>query len=75
MRIVLGIFAAAGLLAAAGVALADQECEKCTHDMQVKYRECRQKGRDQDVCSKEQQAAAQECVVICQKKRPADEKP
>jgi hypothetical protein len=74
MKTHLAVFGAAWLLVAAPAAFADSECQKCTHDMQVKYRECRQKGRDPDTCSKEQQAAAQACVVTCQARKPPDEK-
>lgn len=66
MKMLFGLLGAVCLLTGAGAAFADTECEKCTHDLQVKYRECRQKGRDQDTCSKEGQAAAQACVVTCQ---------
>jgi hypothetical protein len=74
MRIFLGIFAAVALALGAGAALADSECQKCTHDMQVKYRECIKKGRDQDICTKEEQATAQTCVAICQARKAPDEK-
>jgi hypothetical protein len=74
MKVFLGIFAAAVLLGAATAALADAACQKCTHDLQIKYRECRQKGRDQDTCSKEEQAAARACVVTCQASKAPDEK-
>jgi hypothetical protein len=74
MKMLLGFLGTVSLLAAASTAFADIECEKCTHDLQVKYRECRQKGRDQDTCGKEGQAAAQACVATCQARKPADEK-
>ena len=69
------LFAAVSLLVGTSTALADSECEKCTHELQVKYRECRQKGRDQDTCSKEGQAAAQACVVTCQMEKRTHENP
>ena len=74
MKLFLGFFGAAVLLGAATAAFADAECQKCTHDLQIKYRECRQKGRDQDTCSKEEQAAARACVVICQARKAPDDK-
>jgi hypothetical protein len=74
MRIFSGIFSVAALLMGAGAALADSDCQKCTHDMQVKFRECVKKGRDQDTCTKEEQAAAQTCVAICQGRKAPDEK-
>lgn len=61
-------------LSGATTALAGAACQKCTHDFQVQYRACRQSGKDQEVCSKEQQAAAQKCVAICQKNKAPDEK-
>jgi hypothetical protein len=75
MKLFLGFFGATVLLVAATAAFASSECQKCTHEMQVKYRECRQKGGDQDTCSKEEQAAARACVVICQGAKAPDEKP
>ena len=75
MKMLLAILGTVSLLAAAGAAFADSECQKCTHDLQVKYRECRQKGRDQDTCGKEGQAAAQACVATCQARKPAEPKP
>jgi hypothetical protein len=75
MKALLGFFGALAVFAMTTAAFADSECHKCTHDLQVKYRECRQKGRDQDTCSKEGQAAAQACVATCQMKKPPDEKP
>ncbi|HEX4277000.1 MAG TPA: hypothetical protein VHZ74_16705 [Bryobacteraceae bacterium] len=75
MKMLLGFLGTASLLAGATTAFADSECQKCTHDLQVKYRECRQTGRDQDTCSKEGHAAAQACVATCQARNPADQKP
>ena len=74
MKRLLGFLGAVSLLAAATTAFADSQCERCTHDLQVKYREFRQKGRDQDTCGKEGQAAAQACVVTCQARKQPDEK-
>jgi len=74
MKIYLGILTAAALALGAVAAWADSECQKCTHDMQVKYRECLKKGRDHDTCTKEEQAAAQTCVVICQARKAPEER-
>ena len=74
MRTFLGIFATAALLSGASAAFADSECQKCTHDMQVKFRECLKKTKDQDTCTKEEQATAQTCVAICQARKAPDEK-
>jgi hypothetical protein len=75
MRDFLRIFAAVMLLAGATPAFSGSECQKCTHDIQVQYRECRQKGRDQETCSKEQQASVQACVVTCQGNKAPEDKP
>lgn len=74
MKVLTGIFAALALLPAALPAWADPACQKCTHDFQVQYRECRAKGKDQETCSKEQQTAVQACLVICQASKVPDEK-
>jgi len=72
MQVLIGLVSAACLLTGA-MAFADSPCEKCTHDIQVQYRACRQSGKDQATCSQEGQARAQACVVTCQRKTP-DEK-
>ena len=74
MKGIWGMLGSIFMMIGAASAFADSPCEKCTHDLQVKYRECRQKGRDQDTCTKEGQAAAQACVVTCQQKKPQEEK-
>ena len=58
-----GFFAAPILLG--GAALANPPCQKCTHEMQLQYRDCLQKGRAPEACAKEEQEAAQKCVAIC----------
>lgn len=68
MKVLIGLLGAVSFLAGAGSALGDAACEKCTHKMQVDYRTCLRNGKDQATCSKEQQAAAQACVVICNSK-------
>lgn len=65
MKILMGFFGAVTFLAATDSALADSTCEKCTHDMQVQYRNCLQSGQPQATCVKEEQEAAQKCVAIC----------
>jgi hypothetical protein len=69
MKMLIGLIGAACMLSGT-TALADSPCEKCTHDIQVQYRACRQSGKDQATCSQEGQARAQACVVTCQKKEP-----
>jgi len=71
MKVLIGFLGALSFLAGAGSALGDAACEKCTHDMQVQYRTCLRSGKDQATCGKEQQAAAQACVVICNTKAAA----
>ena len=71
-----GLFAALILIGAVGGALADAVCQKCTHDMQLQYRECLQKGHAQEVCAKQELEAAQKCVAVCNtNKAPADSHP
>lgn len=65
MKVLIGILGAASFLAGASSALGDAVCQKCTHEMQVKYRECLQSGKAQAICTKEEQDAAQKCVAIC----------
>jgi hypothetical protein len=73
MKVILSLLCAITFLAGPA-ALAGQACQKCTHDLQVQYRKCKESGKDQETCSKEQLAAAQTCVVICQKNKAPDEK-
>jgi hypothetical protein len=68
MKVLTGLLGAACFLAGTGNALGDAACEKCTHEMQVQYRACLRGGKDQATCGKEQQAAAQACVAICNPK-------
>jgi hypothetical protein len=65
MKVLTGLLGAVLFLAGAGSALGDPACQKCTHDMQVQYRDCLKNGRAQAVCAKEEQEAAQKCVAIC----------
>lgn len=65
MKVLIGLLGAMTFLAGANSALGDAACQKCTHDMQVQYRACLRSGRDQAACGKEEQAAAQACVAIC----------
>ena len=65
MKVLMGFLGALSYLAGAGSALGDAACEKCTHEMQVQYRNCLRSGKDQATCSKEQLAAAQACIAIC----------
>ncbi|HEY2779473.1 MAG TPA: hypothetical protein VGI90_01760 [Steroidobacteraceae bacterium] len=73
MKVLLSSLCGILFLAGATTSLAGVACQKCTHDLQVQYRKCRQ-SKDQETCSKEQQAAAQACVEICQKNKAPDEK-
>ena len=75
MKVLLSILGGALFLAGATTALGGSDCQKCTHDFQVQYRACLKSGKDQETCSKQQQAAAQVCVVICQRNKAPDEKP
>jgi hypothetical protein len=68
MKIFVVLIGALSFLAGANGARADAACEKCTHNMQVQYRTCLRDGKDQATCNKEQQVAAQACVVICNTK-------
>jgi len=68
VKVLIGLLGAVSFLAAANSASGDAACEKCTHEMQVQYRNCLRSGKDQATCSKEQQAAAQACVTICNTK-------
>jgi hypothetical protein len=72
MKLFMRIVGAAAFLAGAGSAWGDAACEKCTHEMQVQYRECLKSGRAQAVCTKEEQDAAQKCITICNTKVPPD---
>ncbi len=63
MKTFLGFLTAAAL--AAGAAFGDVPCQKCTHDMQVQYRECLKSGRPQATCVNEEQDAARKCVTVC----------
>ena len=68
MKVLMGFLGALSYLAGASSALGDAACEKCTHEMQVQYRNCLRSGKDQATCSKEQLAAAQACITICNTK-------
>jgi hypothetical protein len=68
MKVLIGFLGALSFLAGAGSALGDAACQKCTHDMQVQYRNCLRNGKDQATCSKEQLTAAQACITICNTK-------
>jgi hypothetical protein len=68
MKVLIGLLGAASFLAGASSALGDAACQKCTHDFQVQYRTCLRDGKDKATCSKEQQAAVQACLVICNPK-------
>jgi len=72
MKLFMRIAGAVALLAGAGSAWGDAACQKCTHDMQVQYRECLKSGRAQAICTKEEQETAQKCIAICNTKLPAD---
>ena len=65
MKVLTGLLGAMSFVAGSGSALGDAVCQKCTHDMQVQYRECLKNGRAQATCTKEEQEAAQKCVAIC----------
>lgn len=67
MKVLIGLGGALFLVAATG-AWGNAACEKCTHEMQVQYRSCLRSGKDQATCGKEEQAAAQACLVICNPK-------
>jgi hypothetical protein len=68
MKVLIGLLGAASFLAGANSAWGDAACEKCTHEMQVQYRNCLRSGKDQATCGKEEQAAAQACITICNTK-------
>ena len=68
MKVLIGWLGAVCLLAGAGSALGDAACQKCTHDFQVQYRTCLREGKDKATCSKEQDAAVQACLAICNPK-------
>jgi hypothetical protein len=72
MKILTGLLGAVFFLAGAGTALGDAACEKCTQNMQVQYRSCLHSGKDPATCGKEEQAAAQACVAICNRSAKAD---
>jgi len=68
MKTLLGFLGPMSLLMFAGGAWGDAPCQKCTHDMEVEYTKCMRSGKDKNVCSDEQQAAALACVAICNPK-------
>jgi hypothetical protein len=68
MKVFRELVAIVGFLAVSSIALGDVPCQKCTHDMQVQYRKCLQSGKAQEVCTKQEQEAAQICVSICNPK-------
>jgi hypothetical protein len=67
MKMLIGVLGGALFLSVANGAWGNAACEKCTHEMQVQYRTCL-RTKDQATCSKEEQAAAQACLVICNPK-------
>ena len=75
MKALLSLLAGTLFLAGATTALAGGDCQKCTHDLQVQYRECLKSGKGQETCNEQQQAAARACIKICQKNKAPDEKP
>ncbi|HTD73001.1 MAG TPA: hypothetical protein VK652_05705 [Steroidobacteraceae bacterium] len=75
MKVLLSLLAGTLFLAAATTALAGGDCQKCTHDLQVQYRECLKSGKAQEMCNEQQQASARACIKICQKNKAPDEKP
>ena len=68
MKVLIGWLGAVCFFAGASSALGDAACQKCTHDFQVQYRTCLREGRDKATCSKEQEAAVQACLAICNPK-------
>jgi hypothetical protein len=68
MKMLAGLAGTLWLLGAMSSAWGDAPCQKCTHDMQVQYRNCLKSGKDQAVCTKQEQEAAQTCVAICNPK-------
>jgi hypothetical protein len=68
MKVLMGLLGAVSFLAGANSAFGDAACQKCTHEIQVQYRNCLRIGKDQATCGKEEQAAAQACVTICNPK-------
>jgi hypothetical protein len=74
MKVLLSLLGGALFLSGATTALGGADCQRCTHDFQVQYRACLKSGKDQETCDKEQQAAMQVCVKICQKNKAPDEK-
>jgi hypothetical protein len=67
MKVLLRLIAVACLLDASS-ALGDAPCQKCTHDMQVQYRQCLQSGKTQEICTKQELDTAQICVAVCNPK-------
>jgi hypothetical protein len=65
MKLFIGFFGAVAILGGAGSASGDVPCQKCTHNMEVQYRECLQSGRAHEICAKQEQEAAQKCLAIC----------
>ncbi len=74
MKVLFCFLAGALFLTGATTALGGSDCQKCTHDLQVQYRDCLKSGKGQETCNEQQQAAARVCVKICQKNKAPDEK-
>jgi hypothetical protein len=74
MKVPSSFLGGALFLVGATTALGGGDCQKCTHDLQVQYRECLKSGKAQEMCNEQQQAAARACVKICQKNKAPDEK-
>jgi hypothetical protein len=75
MKILPSFLGVALFLVGAAAALGDGACQQCTRDLQVKYRACRQSGKDQATCRQEQRAAVHACVTTCQNGKAPDERP
>jgi hypothetical protein len=75
MKILLSILGCVLFLAGATTVLGGSACQKCTHDLQVQYRECLKGGKGQESCNEQQQTAARACIKICEKNKAPDEKP
>jgi len=74
MKVPTALLGAVSFFAGASSALGDAACEKCTHEMLMQYRACLRSGKDHATCGKEEQAAAQACVAICNRSANPDPK-
>jgi hypothetical protein len=72
MKLFMVILGAVVFLGGAGSAWGDAACQKCTHDMQVQYRDCLKSGRAQADCTKEEQDTARKCISVCKTQSPAE---